>query len=281
MPLGSANGQPGIESMNSILAIKLLGGPAVILLASMAGRRWGPTIAGLLGGMPLLATCIIGTLWAEYGKEYALVTAMAAPAGLWANSAFMLAMAYASIKLPWPLMLLCGWIVYLIIAVAIAFSGLTDSFWLGLSALGSLFLGLWFMPAPEAPPKIARLPHMELTARVIAAFVLVAGLSITARFLGPELTGVLSGGPVAASVIPAFTQASGDRNAVLLQLRGFLTGLTGFCVFFLILVPLAGVIGAWAALPAAVFSVASAYGTSKIAQKMLDRKLRKRFKSAP
>lgn len=255
--------------MYGVLIVKLLGGPTAILLASMAGRRWGPAAAGMLGGMPLLAACVVGALWLEYGRDYALDIASAAPAGLWANSAFMLTMAYASCSMSWRVMVACGWIVYFAIACLIAFSGFSNSLWMALSALGSLVAAISLMPSPSGPPKIINLPRMEMLARMTAAFVMVAGLSLASQGLGPTLTGVLSGFPVVPTVIPAFTLAAGDRNAVLIQLRGFLAGRAGFSISFLVLVAFGREIGAWAVFPAVLSALATTYAINWAAHRWM------------
>ncbi|MEN3930703.1 hypothetical protein WJT86_06445 [Microvirga sp. W0021] len=245
-----------------IFLIKLLGGPFIIWLASVAGRKWGPAVSGLLGGLPLLAGCIVAALWLDLGMDYALDTARAAPSGLLANSAYMLVMAYASLYFPWYGMLACGWVAYLLVALFVASTGQSHTLEMSLIALASLLLGIWIIPKPQSPPHISKLPRSELFARMLTGFILVAGLSFASQLLGPSLTGIFAGGPVAAAVIPAFTLANGDRSAVLMQLRGFLTGLVGFNLCFLILPPLALKIGAWAVIPAGVCAVLTVYAVN-------------------
>ena len=42
-----------------MIALKLAAVPAVVWLASLAGRRWGHRVAGLIGGFPLIAGPIV------------------------------------------------------------------------------------------------------------------------------------------------------------------------------------------------------------------------------
>ncbi|WP_374358038.1 hypothetical protein, partial [Chitinimonas sp.] len=77
--------------------------------------------------------------------------------------------------------------------------------------------------------------RIELLARIAFAAILVLALTGVSGLLGPTLTGVFAGAPVSATVIPLFTFANAGRDALLLALRGFLTGLMGFVVFFLVL----------------------------------------------
>ncbi|GAA5787352.1 hypothetical protein [Chitiniphilus shinanonensis] len=242
--------------MGSVIAVKLFAGPAVIAAASLAGKRWGAAVAGMVGGLPLIAGCVIAVLWLEHGVAYAQQAAHAAPAGLWANAAYMLTLAYASRRLGWRGTLLCGWMVYLAVALALAQSGLATSTWVGAASLFGLLLALRLLPRPAAMPRLQPLPRAELGARMLAALLVVAVLSSASLALGPTLTGVLAGGPVAATVLPAFTLAGSGRDALLLQLRGFLTGLLGFGVCFLVLAPLMSRWGVAAVPPAVAATLA-------------------------
>ena len=120
---------------------------------------------------------------------------------------------------------------------------------------------LWFgatrvLPKPAAIPTSMALPRIELFARMIAAALIVWTLATISSYLGTHLTGVLAGAPVAATVIPAFTMANSGRDALLITLRGFLSGMMGFAVFFLILGHSMDSLGAWAVLPALLGGVA-------------------------
>jgi hypothetical protein len=57
--------------MLSPLALKLLLIPSFIGLVSLAGRLWGPTVAGWLAGLPVVAGPILFLLWLEQGAEFA------------------------------------------------------------------------------------------------------------------------------------------------------------------------------------------------------------------
>ncbi|GGP28073.1 hypothetical protein [Silvimonas amylolytica] len=241
--------------MNSVLIAKLFAGPIVIALASLAGKRWGPTIAGVIGGLPLIAACVMVTLWLAYGQDYTMTTAYSAPSGLWANAVYMIALGWSSRRFGWAGMLACGWLVYLAAAWTLAASGLAQQDWVRWGAIPALWISFYLLPRITEAPVARPLPHSELIARMAVALALVATLTTLSQQLGPSLTGVLSGGPVAATVIPAFTRARGDSNGVVYQVRGFLIGLIGFALSFLLLVPLAKHIGAWAALPSAVLAM--------------------------
>ncbi|HEX4896059.1 MAG TPA: hypothetical protein VFV11_07000 [Solimonas sp.] len=237
--------------MSAVLAVKLLAAPALIGLASLAGRRWGPQVAGLLGGLPLVAGPVLVALWLSDGAGYAREIAHAAPAGVWANIVYMLAVGHGSRHLPWFLLIPLSWLAYLLVALLIERTGLAHSVVLGLGVIPALWLAARYgLPDSAGPVSKPPLPQVELLARMAAAALLVLGLTAAARGLGPTLTGLLAGAPVAAVVIPAFTLALAGRAALLQVLRGFLIGLMGFAVFFLLLAATMESLGAWAFLPA-------------------------------
>lgn len=254
--------------MDPVVLVKLFAAPALIGLASLAGKRWGPNLAGLLGGLPLVGGPVVLTLWLSHGADYAREVALAAPVGVWANIAYMLLVGHASARWRWPGAIAAGWLGYLALAFALNFAGLAHAWWLGFAVLPGLWLAATrWLPRPSAPPLPAHLPRVEIVTRMLAAAALVSSLTYAATWFGPTLTGVFTGAPIAATVIPAFTFANAGRDALLLALRGFLTGLMGFAVFFYALgfgIPLLGV-GALA--PALAAGLAVGFVASHLARR--------------
>jgi hypothetical protein len=235
----------------TVLAVKLLASPALIGLASLAGKRWGPNAAGLVGGLPLVGGPIVLVLWLTGGASLASQVASAAPAGVWATLVYLLVVGYASARWSWPWVIGIGWVCYLAAIALLNALGVAHSLVFGLAVLPMLLLAATrLLPRTQAQARVVSLPGTELFARMLAAAALVLGLTGAARLLGPDLTGLMSCAPVAATVIPAFTLANSGRDALLLALRGFLTGLLGFATFFLVLAPLIEPLGAIALLPA-------------------------------
>ncbi len=252
---------------SAALGVKLFAAPLLIGLASVAGTRWGPNIAGLMGGLPLVGAPVVLASWLSHGADYAKPAALAAPAGLWANIVYMLVVGWSSAGLRWYTAIPFGWLCYLGAALLIEASGQATSLALGLAALPALWLAArYVLPRPASLPPRAQLPPIELLARMGAAAVLVLTLTAVSEQLGPQLTGILSGAPVAAVVIPAFTFATVGRDGLLLALRGFLTGLIGFGVFFLILGHTMGTLGLLAFLPALLGGLAMGLFATRLAQ---------------
>lgn len=243
--------------MGATLLIKLFASPGLIGLASLAGRRWGPNVAGLMGGLPLVGGPVVLALWLTHGSQYAADVSLSAPVGVWANIVYMLVFGFASARLRWPGALALAWLGYLAAGFTLNLLGLAHNLGLAIAVIPGLWIAaIRFLPKPAAHPTVPHLPRIELLARMAAAATLVLSLTGASTLLGPTLTGVFAGAPVAATVIPSFTFANAGRDALLLVLRGFLTGLMGFSVCFLVLGYGIPVFGAWAAVPALAAGVA-------------------------
>jgi len=261
---------------SAALGVKLFAAPLLIGLASFAGKRWGPNVAGLMGGLPLVGAPVVLAVWLSHGAAYAEPAARAAPAGLWANIVYMLVVGWVSARWRWYIAIPFGWLCYLGAALLIEASGQALSLTAGLAALPALWLAArYVLPVPQTLPPRAHLPPVELLARVAAAATLVLTLTAVSDRLGPQLTGILSGAPVAAVVIPAFTFAVAGRDALLLTLRGFLTGLMGFGVFFLILGHTMATLGLLAFLPALLGGLATGLLATRLAQRQFARAARR------
>ncbi len=245
--------------MSVLFGIRLFAAPALIGLASLAGKRWGPNAAGFIGGLPLVGGPVILALWLSQGEEAAGKAASAAPVGVWATMIYLLVVGYASARWRWYFAIPLGWICYLAAQWTLHEAGFAMSQKLGLAVLPGLWLAATrWLPKPAAATGPAHLPNIELGARMCAAVALVFSLTAVSSRIGPDLTGMLSGAPVAATVIPAFTLANAGRDALLIALRGFLTGLAGFAVFFLVMGDGIQSLGVLVLIPAIIMAVVAA-----------------------
>ena len=231
----------------TVLALKLFLAPLLVVASSLAGRRWGPRIAGILVVLPIVAGPILLILYVDHGNEFAARAASAATLAIVPLALFALIFAYLSRRHGWLLTLLTGWIAVL----------LTD---LGLArvhvpAVIALLLALLALHAASAvlrrlhqptPPPIAS-PWWDLPARALATALLVILVTGLAAALGPGLTGALAPFPIALSVVCAFTTAHGGHPGVLALLRGIVPGLDGFALFCFLVAILINRVGGLAA----------------------------------
>ena len=240
----------------AVVLAKLLLAPACVVAVSLAGRRWGVAVAGVLGGLPVVAGPILVVLTLVHGRAFGSEAAAGTLLGLAALTLFVVVYGRASERVgPLPC-LLAGWAAFLL---GVAFLQLLDlplGVSLALVAAG-FAAGLALLPAPSAPPAVVVAPPWwDLPARALAALVLVVALTAASGALGPSLSGLLAPFPIVTSVLAVFTHAHGGAGQVRVLLRNFLVGFYGFAAFCFVLAlgleSLGGPVAFFAAMAAAL-----------------------------
>jgi hypothetical protein len=219
----------------TLLLVKLSLAPLLVVGSSLAGRRWGATVAGLIVALPIVAGPVLLIVALEHGTHFAARAASASLLGLVALSCFVVVFAHAARAGAWPRALAAGWAAFVALALALSTLALASGAAFAI-ALGGFALAALLMPDKDAGPERARaaLPRWDLPARALATAALVVSLTGAAGGLGARLTGVLTPFPVAMSVLAAFVLAQhGSRESNEL-LRGFLRGAAGFATFSLL-----------------------------------------------
>jgi hypothetical protein len=242
------------------LAIRVLLAPAFVVAASMAVRRFGPQIGGLLGGLPLVAGPILLTFALHRGSLFTARAATTALLGLISLAVFVAVYTALAGRFRWIVCVPAGWLAYLAVTAALDaldVSALTAM----LLACVSLLVLLWLLPEP--PPAAssatrAATPSWELPIRALCALVLVLVLTAVAGSLGSRLSGLLTPFPVVASVLAAFTHAQSGPQRARWLLRGLLLGFFAFALFcfaIAVLVQPAGTVAAFTIATAAALAV--------------------------
>ncbi len=219
----------------TLLAAKLLLSPLCVVAVSLAGRRWGMAVAGVLGGLPVVAGPILLVETLLHGRDFGADAAAGTLLGLAALTAFVVVYGrVAETAGPVP-SLLCGWAAFLL-GVAVL-NPVQPPPALSLVLVAACFaLGLRLLPpAPSPPPTIAAPPRWDLPARALAALGLVLALTAVSGALGPHLSGLLAPFPIITSILTVFTHAHGGFAPVAILLRNFLLGFYGFAAFCFVL----------------------------------------------
>jgi hypothetical protein len=237
----------------TVLALKLLLAPLLVVASSLAGRRWGPRLAGILVVLPIVAGPILLILYLDHGSEFAANAARAATLGIVPLAAFALIFANLSIRHGWLVILVTSWVTVLVADLALSRVAVPAWIALLLALLALHGSGALLRRMHSPPPPAAATPWWDLPARAIATAVLVVLLTGFAAFLGPALTGALAPFPIALSVVCAFTVAQSGHAGVLALLRGIVPGLDGFALFCFLVAVLINRMSA-----AAAFSLATA-----------------------
>ena len=213
----------------SLLLLKLTLAPGLVTATTLAGRRWGPRVAGWLGGLPVVVAPILLAISLEHGRSFGARAAGGALLGLLSLTFFVLAYGWCARVMSWLPAAAIGW-------AAFAFGTLLldqvdPPNWVALALVcSSFFAAAVLLPRAPAEPAGAA-PRFDLLLRAVATAVLVLVLTGLAGTLGPRLSGLLATFPVLATVLAAFTHAQDGPAAAAQLLRGFATGLVAFAVF--------------------------------------------------
>ncbi|HWT39649.1 MAG TPA: hypothetical protein VN289_25420, partial [Paraburkholderia sp.] len=103
-----------------MLALKLALVPGFLAALTMAGRVWGPSVAGWLAGLPVVAGPIVLLLALDRGTAFAVQASAASIAAIAASEAFNFAYAWTCRVSRWPAALLAGLLAWAVVAVMLA-----------------------------------------------------------------------------------------------------------------------------------------------------------------
>jgi hypothetical protein len=211
--------------MNSVLALKLLLVPFLIYVVTLAGRRWGPAVAGWLSAFPIVAGPILLTISLEQGAPFAAAAAEGTLMAVLAIIAFSLVYAWASGRLG-----IAGAMTVALCAWALAVAAL-QSVRLPLPlAVLAVVAALFTAPQAAAATPVARRGG-DLPWRMLAGAVLVMSVSAAAAGLGPRLSGFFAMFPVMGTVLVGFTHLQAGRDSAVQLLRGTMLGYFAFAAF--------------------------------------------------
>jgi hypothetical protein len=215
-----------------ITLLKLTLAPTLVAGASLAGRRWGPTVGGWIAGFPIVAGPVLFFYALEQGPAFAAGAAHATLMGLLSLCVFSLVYGGLAGRSPWMVCLPLGWAAFgLLTAILGGFKlPLWGAFVFGTGALAATLV-LLPKPVGELPP-VFRSPW-DIGIRMAATAGIVLTLTGLAAWLGPALSGLLTPFPVASSVLVVFAHREQGSIAAVRVLRGLIGGLfgfTGFCV---------------------------------------------------
>ncbi len=237
-----------------MLVIKLLVVPLGIVFVTLAGRKWGPSVGGLLVSLPYTSAPVVLFLALEQGTPFAADAARSALLGFASLAAFCGAYAAAARRWGPARSTAVGWGAYVLAAAALRlFPGGTVSALL--VAVVSLAAAVRLIPNGGCASRASRTPRWDLPLRVAVALSMVVGLTAIAGQVGPRWSGLLTPFPSYVTVMTVFVHGTEGAVAVRRFLRSVASGLVsvsaGFALLSSLLVP-AGVAGAFAASLAAI-----------------------------
>jgi hypothetical protein len=247
----------------AILILKLLLTPTLIGLASLAGRRWGPSVSGWLVALPLTSGPVTLFLALSHGTAFAAAAALGTLTGTLSQPVFCLTYAWVALRCNWLVAFLAGVLAFAACTAALQYLVLPPGL-IYLAANAALALGFLLMPkdssvtAAKAPPP----PRWDIPARMVLATAFILVLTGLASALGPRLTGLIAPFPLYVSILAVFAHRLQGAASAINVLRGLLLGLFGFATFFLLLSLLLEPAGIALAFLAAIAAALALQGVS-------------------
>jgi hypothetical protein len=215
-----------------LLAVKLLLAPSFVIGASLAARRFGVRVGGLIGGLPVVAGPILLAYALEHGRAFAAGAATGTLLGLVSTIAFAVVYARLAGEASWGASLLGGWLAFAAATAAFSALALPLLVMLGVVTL-AIVLGLAALPpqAGDDAREHAAPPAWDLPLRAACAGALVLSLTALAGWLGPRLSGLLAPFPIMATVLATFTHAQRGTDELRRLLYGLIAGFGAFALF--------------------------------------------------
>ena len=217
-----------------MLMLKLLVIPGFLLLISLAGKRWGPSVAGWLSGLPVVVGPILFFLAIEQGEVFAAQSATAALSAMFAMIAFCVTYAQVAQRKGWPWALTISLLVWA--GVAVVLSQVPPSLLFSVIAASTALLAAPYLFPKVQPIVSGPAPKSDkLLLRMIAGALLTLAVTLLARTVGEGWSGLLAVFPVLGSVMAVFSQQTRGPAFTAALLRATATGMYSFAAFCLVL----------------------------------------------
>ena len=219
-----------------ILLLKLFLAPLLVVASTLAGRKWGPGMAGLLVGQPVVAGPILFITYLQHGADFVGDAATSSLFGVVSLAVFAVVFSRIARRFGWPATLAAGWTAVLALDAALSVVRATVLA-VFVVTLAAIVAAMIFMPKSEPKRHGERAspssPSWDLPGRAVATGVLVLTVTTASGWLGPHWTGLLAPFPVAISVVAAFVHAQHGHQEAARTLMGALMGLVSLSAFCL------------------------------------------------
>lgn len=216
-----------------IFILKLFLVPCFIGLITLAGRRFGASVAGLLSGLPIIAGPIIWFIYLEQGYAFAQQSLAALISGIVALSTFCFTYAWICTRLNWVFSLLFSLLIYFMVAWLMASLTLNVNTSAILACLGIL-LQIMFSPKSDGQILLVPASAAEIICRMMFAFVLVFSVTGLAQTIGEAYAGIFAAFPVAGSTIALFSHRNHSAKSAIKSLKSMMQGLLAMLACFYI-----------------------------------------------
>ena len=222
-----------LASPDLLLIFKFTVTPILVGLASLAARRWGNTVAGLITGFPLMTAPISIFLTIEQGAEFTVSASIGILIALVGIAVYALGYVVAARFTAWPF------------AIAFAYAAFFATSWLvapyltthaaaALAAYAAIFLSILLMPRNRAAGAPMQVPFWEIWLRMASTAAMIALVTAIARMVGPTWTGIIATIPVMATIMVTFTHGRFGHRPATVFMRSMMLSMISFATFFVI-----------------------------------------------
>jgi len=247
----------------TILLLKLLLVPALIYAVTLAGRRFGPEVAGWLSAFPIVSGPILLILALEQGAPFAQTAAHGTLLAVLAILVFSVAYAWMATRRGWPDSLFIALCCYALTLIALREVQIPLPSALITVILALLLAPLAFPGVPRWVTQRAAISTKDLPWRMLAAALLVLAVTFAAARLGPKMSGLLAMFPVMSTVLVGFSHRQSGGEFAIRMLRGMVYGYFAFAVFCAVLSAALGSVAIWQAFVLAVICAIAVHAVAR------------------
>lgn len=242
-----------------IVAFKLLITPILIGLVTIAGRRWGTTLSGMLIGLPLTSGPISFILACEFGLDFAAQAAVGSLVGQISNCLFCLTYVLLSRNNNWMVSSISA--TFAFVCATLVWNHVPWELWPAFaSLLCAIVITGKLIPTRATKHVTAEIPDWDLPARILVATGFVIALTTAAHLLGPQLSGLIAPFPAFILIFSAFTHAQQGADGASNLLRSVVMGSGAYASFYLTvgaLLPTLGILATYTLASVAAIIVGS------------------------
>lgn len=232
----------------SLLFVKLILAPLIVLIATLLGRRLGPRAAGLFVGLPGTALPFLLTMYLTHGPHAATTTAAGGIAGQLICATYCIVIARTGARLRPVLAALVALAVA--IGVGLAALLLNNAYAVALLVLLACVAGLVTWPHDDTPRAPAHDRWWAIPTRMGLVTIMVCGIAALEPYVGTGLAGTFASLPLILVVMGVTEHRARGPLGALDLARGTLASIAGTAVFLLVVVVLNPRAGVWVALVA-------------------------------
>ena len=217
-----------------MLALKLILVPLSLLIVSMSGKWWGPSMAGWLAALPVVAGPILFLLVLAHGPAFGARAATLALSAVLTLEAYNFAYAWSCRSRSWQVSLGIGLAAWLVSAFAISLLPVSP-WWAALVALVAVCFGQSFLPRSSAVAASSPLTRTDLAGRMFAGAALTICVTSLSSWTGPAWSGLLAVFPVLGTTLTVSSHRAHGPEYVISLVRGMVLGRFSFAAFCLVL----------------------------------------------